>query len=138
MGFGNPMADRFLPKLLSSKNIQGPNYPYFDVLNYHLYAGANVASLSGIDGAHALFGRRLQEHNIKADLWAVETGSFIADVNAQVDAEIKAVLHTASVGVHRVHLHCLWDIQGYRGGVVASAPSGKCQPASRCLPPIKP
>jgi hypothetical protein len=132
MGLGNPTADSFLPKFLSSKNLEGPNYPYFDVLNYHIYPGANVTSLSGIDDVHALFGRRLQEHKIKADLWTMEAGSFITDVNAQVDAQIKAVIHAASVGVHRVHLHCLWDISGYSGGVVAGAPSGKA-PARKPL-----
>jgi hypothetical protein len=127
MGFGNPMGDSYLPKLLASHDLKGLGYPYFDAMSIHIYPGASVpVGQKGTDDAVAVFKRRLREHKIRADLWVTETG------HGDRDIAIQSLICVAATGVSRVHLHGLWDIPGWGGSVLANTPSGQT-PVSKPL-----
>lgn len=120
MGFGNLKSDSFLPRLLASQNLKGPRYPYFDAMTIHIYPSLNVpVGQKGANDATAVFRRRMQEHNIHADLWVDETA------HSNPDIAIQAVICAAATGVSRVNLHGLWDIPDWDGAVLANTPSGQ-------------
>lgn len=129
LGLAQPINDHYLPNVLASKNLQGPGYPYFDIVAYHKYLLAPkadaAASLPEMNDIQAVVRRRLDEHKINADLWITETGSCNFDFQAQCDINMMGVVHAASTGVRRVYLHGLWDMIGYGGGVLEKTPSGQ-------------
>lgn len=129
LGLAKPIHDDYFPKVLASKNLQGPGYPYFDIVAYHKYLLAPktdaAASLPEMNDIQAVVRRRLDEHKINADLWITETGSCNFDFQAQCDINMMGVVHAASTGVRRVYLHGLWDMTGYGGGILEDTPSGQ-------------
>lgn len=117
----------YMERVLASKNLEGPNYPYFDVVAFHSYLPASnaTAALSRMDQCSAVQSGSLRKRKLIAEIWMTETGSVCFDSQSQVDANTIAVVHAASTGVSRVNLQGLWDIPGYAGGLLANSPSGQ-------------
>jgi hypothetical protein len=143
MGYCNPWYPNFLDRFLSSKNLQGPAYPYFDVFTYHAYPYNDFGDtlwtslngcgdLSSMDVAGNRIRTCLEDHGVKVNLWLEETGASRVDGSEQADLAIKTVVHAASTGVRRVNFHGLWDLMLSPAnhdndcwGVLENTPSGQ-------------
>lgn len=143
MGYCNPWYPNFLDRFLSSNNLQGPAYPYFDFFTYHVYPFNDFGdtlwtSLNGcgdfssMDVAANRIRTCLQKHGVEVDLWLDETGASRVDGAEQAELAIKTVVHGASTGVRRVYLHGLWDLTippdkniNNCWGVLENTPSGQ-------------
>lgn len=128
MGFtwpATPVGITFLQGMLASKSLQGPAYPYFDVVAYHVYPFDCVPNIYVMNLAEGHTRWRLYDHKINTELWLTETGATRGGPDKQMDLAIKAVVHAASTGVRRVYLQGLWDIPGWGGSVLKNTPSGQ-------------
>jgi hypothetical protein len=131
LAFGKPRLDRidpaFLAKLLQSKELSGPKYPYFDILNFHNYPVfyGEETGLYSMNAAYGYVRKVLNEHKLGTEVWLTETGDNSPDAGLQADRAVKLLVHAASVGVNRVHLHGLWDyVEPELWGVLENSPSG--------------
>lgn len=132
LAFGAPGLDTipptFLAKLLNSKELQGPSNPYLDILNFHIYPvhfgpDPNIYS---INAAYGYIRKVLNVHKLYAEVWLTEIGDNSPDYALQADRDVKLLIHAASTGVNRVHLHGLWDFAPPElWGVLENTPSGK-------------
>jgi hypothetical protein len=135
MGFSTWRPDRSdtgtwrVKELLASRNLQGPGYPYFDILAYHSYPYDFINNLYIINVAEATARWCLSKHAVNTETWLMEAGSSNTDPTVQADQAIKVVVHAASTGISRVYLFTLWDYGDARTpqawGVLAKAPWGQ-------------
>jgi len=126
MGFCNVGSTAFLEGVLDSPALTGPDYPYFDVVDLHVYPGLNAGSIYAMNSFADIIRLSLASHGIDVPLWLDETGDRSLDQTEQGLRAMKYLVHAASVGVRRVHLHGLWDIgDDDRWGVLENTPSGQ-------------
>ncbi len=127
MGFENPVVHlKFLNNFLDSENLQGKDYPYFDVLAFHCYPKYHNLNIYVMNADEAYIQRSLQKRGLEKPIWLMETGDNSIDESIQAYQWMKFVLHGASLGVPRVHFHGLWDIGARNNwGVLANSPSGE-------------
>jgi len=126
MGFAYGIRKPYFGELLDCDSLQGPDYPYFDIVAWHCYPGnfghPNIYALDTYEG---YFRGELAEHGIEAETWLTEIGDRCKDDREQAARDIKYVLHGASTGVRQVNLHGLWDIgENHDWGLLENAPSG--------------
>lgn len=131
LAFGKIGIDRidplFLSKLLSSKELTGPQYPYFDILDFHNYPGfyGPDNGLYTMNVAYGYIREVLSEHKLSRNIWLTETGDNSLVPQTQADRDVKLLVHAASIGINRVHLHGLWDfVAPELWGVLENSPSG--------------
>jgi len=132
MGMSHPRlhtatGTAYIDDFLDSPELQGPGYPYFDIINFHLYPrdfGAD--NLYWMNSWVGHIRRALHSRNIKTEIWLGETGDRSVDSNLQASWSMKALIHGASTGVSRVYLQCLWDLTPeHPWGILENTPSGQ-------------
>jgi hypothetical protein len=122
------ISPTFLTNLLNSKELLGPHYPYFDILDFHCYpmGYGPVTGLYAFNAAYGYVRQILKDHNLEMEVRLTETGDNSPDFALQASNDIKILIHAASVGVSRVYLHGLWDYASPElWGVVENTVSGK-------------
>ena len=127
MGFRYFATNRkYFDEFLDSSNLDGPGFPYFDVVAFHVYPFDYDPNLYVVNANEGYIQRSLSKHNLSPPLWLMETGDRSTDEAVQASNVIKYMIHAGSVaGITRVHMHGLWDIMENHGwGVLAHAPSG--------------
>jgi hypothetical protein len=68
--------------------------------------------------------RLLHSRGLQSEIWLDETGDRNLDERAQSIQIIKSLIHAASTGVKRVHLHGLWDFEkDSQWGILKNTPS---------------
>jgi len=126
MGFCNLPGTAFLDALLKSEELRGPDFPYFDILTFHIYPGLNAENVYAMNASAGNLRRSLTAHGVDVPLWLDETGDRSLDGAAQASQAVKLLIHGASTGVCRVNLHGLWDIgENDHWGVLENTPSGQ-------------
>lgn len=128
------LSGEFVKRLLSSKELQGPHYPYFDVLDFHPYPRGmgtpNQPNLYGANVSYAFLREVMLEHKLNLPMWVTEIGDDSTDLTLQADRIVKYVVQAAASGVDRVYVLGLWDFNkklnhGHAWGLLAEAPSGQ-------------
>lgn len=118
----------FLEAVLKAEELQGPRYPYFDVLDFHNYPQLygirpNVYALNA---AYGYVTNVLRRHHLDLPLWLDETGSNSKNFNLQAVLDVQYLVHAASLGFERINLHGLWDFDPPElWGVLENTPSGQ-------------
>ncbi len=128
----NRFSGEFVERLLSSKELQGPHYPYFDVLDFHPYPrgmGPPSPNLYGANISYAYLRQVMLKHKLDLPMWVTEIGDDSVDPNQQADRIVKYVVQAASTGVGRVYVLGLWDFNkklnhGHAWGLLEETPSG--------------
>jgi hypothetical protein len=130
---GDRLSGEFVERLLSSDELQGPHYPYFDVLDFHPYPrgmGPPSPNLYGPNISYAYLRQVMLEHNLSLPMWVTEIGDDSIHLNLQADRIVKYVVQAASTGVDRVYVLGLWDFSkklnhGHAWGLLQETPSGQ-------------
>lgn len=118
---------KFFDEFLESQLLQGPGYPYFDVIGFHVYPHNYDPNIYVMNVNAGFIRRSLAKHKLTRPLWLLETGDKSKNERLQASNVIKYMIHGASVeGVTRVHMHGIWDIMKDEDwGVLAHTPSGE-------------
>lgn len=118
---------KFLDDFLDSSFLQGPDFPYFDVMAFHVYPNDYDPNIYVMNANAGFIDRSLLKRDLSPDLWLMETGDRSTNERTQASDIVKYMIHGASVHrIRRVHLHGLWDIMDNHGwGVLEHAPTGK-------------
>jgi hypothetical protein len=119
----------FLDRLLDSKELTGPGWPYFDIVDYHPYPsayGSAQPDLFAIDAATSYVRGTLARHGLRMPLWITELGDNSSDETIQADRIVEYAIHAASVGVERVYIFGMADYGGKNHwGLLQDTPSGQ-------------
>jgi len=121
-------AGKFLDHLLSSQELNGPNYPYIDVVDFHVYPafmGSAEPDLYGVNLSYNYVRDALAAHNLNLPLWLTEMGDNSGNLTRQADLDVEYAVHAASVGVDRVYVFGLWDYGESLWGLLEDTPSGQ-------------
>jgi hypothetical protein len=108
----NYLQGEFLDRLLDSKELAGPGWPYFDIVDYHPYPsayGTAQPELFAVDAATSYVRGTLARHGLRMPLWITELGDNSSDEITQADRVVEYVIHAASVGVERVYVFGMAD-----------------------------
>lgn len=125
-GFLRHVRKNFLAEMLDSQELNGPGFPYFDGVLFHVYPFNAVPGLGHMNVAYDNIRRALARHTIRPEIWMSETGAADPNPVVQADRAVRCLVHAASLGVDRVHLHGLWDFPPPEyWGVLANSPSGQ-------------
>jgi Beta-galactosidase len=118
----------FLERLLDSKELIGPGWPYFDIVDYHPYPsayGSAQPDLFAIDAATSYVRETLARHKLRMPLWITEIGDNSSDEATQADRVVEYAIHAASVGVDRVYIFGMADYGKDHWGLLGDTPSGQ-------------
>ncbi len=118
----------FLDQVLEAAELQGPHYPYFDVLDFHNYPkGYGIhPNVYALNAAYGYVSKSLRRRHIDVPIWLDETGDNAKDFNLQAERVVKYLAHAASLGFERINLHGLWDFYPPEfWGVLENTPSGE-------------
>lgn len=127
-GGSTRMKITFLEELLKSPKLKGPNFPYFDVLDFHNYPKdfGIRPNVYGLNAAYGYVTKVLQLHDLNLPMWLDEIGDNSQNFNLQAENVVKYLVHAATLGFDRINLHGLWDCHGREPwGVLENTPSGK-------------
>ena len=122
---GNYLRGQFLDRLLDSKELRGPGWPYFDVVDYHPYpvGYGPEHDLYGIDVATSYVRGVLARHGLSMPLWITELGDNSTDEAVQADHVVEYAIHAATQGVERVYIFGMADYGKERWGLLEDTPS---------------
>ncbi|HUZ47833.1 MAG TPA: hypothetical protein VMW54_14450 [Terriglobia bacterium] len=118
----------FLDQVLAAGELQGPHYPYFDVLDFHNYPQGygTRPNVYALNAAYGYVTKALHRHHLNLPIWLDETGDNSKDFNLQAERVVKYLAHAASLGFERINLHGLWDFYPPEfWGVLENTPSGE-------------
>ncbi len=121
---------KFLEDMLASQELQGPHYPYFDILDFHPYPlayGPPHPNIYAINIAASYLRDVQRKYQLNLPMWITEIGDNSADPILQADRDVKYAVQSASVGVARVYIFGLWDYQHNewgRWGLLEDSQSG--------------
>ncbi|UCD28999.1 MAG: hypothetical protein JSV03_00505 [Planctomycetota bacterium] len=114
--FGEGDYHTYFERLLSNPALQGADYPYFDVVGFHNYPDYYPGRSPFADSL-AYLGQTMARHELNLPIWLTEYGSDKGDSNElrQANDIVRWAIEARSLGIERVYLHGLWDIN--RGGL---------------------